>query len=194
MNRRNINQMFDDVYHKVSDPHFGKDLGGELPLYIQTYPIQQQDEVDSQLAFLKSRFEKNGMSVIFIDAYRDICLRILKDRDILNDILDMEAEHTSDPVDLYDNIAYQMEPDEVKSIVEEMANENPDAKTIFIAGINRAFPMLRAHVILSNMQQMAATHNIILFYPGSYNNQHMSLFDRLPQENYYRAYNLDDIK
>lgn len=186
--------MFDDVYHKVIDTQFGKDLGGELPLYIQTYPIQQQDEVDIQLTFLKSRFEKKGISVIFIDAYHDICLRILKERDILEDILEMEAEHSSDPIDLYDNIAYQMEPDEVKNIVEEKADDNPDAKTIFIVGIDRAFPMLRAHVILSNMQQMASSHNIILFYPGSYNNQHMSLFDRLPQENYYRAYNLDDIK
>jgi hypothetical protein len=192
MNRRNINQMFDDVFYKVCNPQFGKNLGGELPLYIQTYPIQQQEEVDKQLEYLESRLEKKGMPVIFIDAYRDICLRILKD--ILDDIMEMEAEHSSDPIDLYDNIAYQMEPDEVKNIVEEKAADNPDAKTIFIVGIDRAFPMLRAHVILSNMQQMASSHNIILFYPGSYNNQHMSLFDRLPQENYYRAYNLDDIK
>lgn len=186
--------MFDDVFHKVCDPQFGKDLGGELPLYIQTYPIQQQEEVDKQLEYLEKRLENNNMPAIFIDAYKDICLRILKDRDILGDIMEMEAEHSSDPIDLYDNIAYQMEPDEIKAIVEEKANDNPDAKTIFIVGIDRAFPMLRAHVVLSNLQEMAATHNIILFYPGSYNNQHMSLFDRLPQENYYRAYNLDDIK
>lgn len=194
MKRRNINQMFDDVFHKVCDPQFGKDLGGELPLYIQTYPIQQQDEVNDQLVFLKSRFEKKGIPVIFIDVYRDICLRILKDQDIFEDILEMEAEHSTDPVDLYQNIANQMEPDYIKDIVEEKANENSEAHTIFIAGIDRAFPMLRAHLIMSNMQQKASTNNIILFYPGSYNNQHMSLFDRLPQENYYRAYNLDDIK
>lgn len=186
--------MFDDVFHKVSDPQFGKDLGGELPLYIQTYPIQQQDEVNEQMVYLKSRFEKNGLPVVFIDAYRDICLRILKDQDILEDIFEMEADHSTDPMDLYQNIANQMEPDYIKDIVEEKANANPDAHTIFIVGIDRAFPMLRAHLIMSNMQQMASSRNIILFYPGSYNNQHMSLFDRLPQENYYRAYNLDDIK
>ena len=194
MNRRNINQMFEDVFRKVSDSHFGKDLGGELPIFIQTYPIQQQDEVDTQIPFLKNRFEGTGKSTIFIDAYSDICLRILRDMDIFDSILEMEEDHSSDPIDLYNNISNQMEPDTIQAIIQEKIAETPSAKDIFIYGINRAFPMLRAHLILGNIQQIADTHHVILFYPGSYSNQHMSLFDRLPRENYYRAYNLDDIK
>jgi hypothetical protein len=33
-----------------------------------------------------------------------------------------------------------------------------------------------------------------MFFPGTYNNQSLTLFDRLKHHNYYRAHNLNDYK
>ena len=65
---------------------------------------------------------------------------------------------------------------------------------VLITGVGRVYPFLRSHSILNNIEGIANRCNIILFFPGNYNNLQLSLFGIISDENYYRGHNLSDIK
>jgi hypothetical protein len=68
------------------------------------------------------------------------------------------------------------------------------AKIIFLTGIGAAFPIVRSHTILNNLQTIMGDLPLVMFFPGTYNNLSLTLFDRLKDDNYYRAHNLNDYK
>jgi hypothetical protein len=65
---------------------------------------------------------------------------------------------------------------------------------IFLTGIGAAFPIIRSHTILNNLQTLVGDLPLVMFFPGTYNNQSLTLFDRLKDDNYYRAHNLNEYK
>ena len=65
---------------------------------------------------------------------------------------------------------------------------------VFIIGVGRVYPFLRSHGILNNIEELANDCNMILFFPGEYNNLQLSLFGIISDENYYRGHNLNEIK
>ena len=61
---------------------------------------------------------------------------------------------------------------------------------IFITGVGSVWPLLRAHNLLNSLHSLLGHKPVVLFYPGQYNGQAMSLFGRIPSNNYYRAFRL----
>ena len=52
------------------------------------------------------------------------------------------------------------------------------------------YPMLRSHSLLNNLHRIMGDKPLVMFYPGAYDGQSLRLFDKLPAENYYRAFKL----
>ena len=44
-----MDTLFEGVFNKLISPQFGKNLGGELPLYIQPVPSDRSEENTSEL-------------------------------------------------------------------------------------------------------------------------------------------------
>src|SRR3990172_9065527 len=61
---------------------------------------------------------------------------------------------------------------------------------VFISGIGTIWPWVRAHSLLNNLQSVTGNASVVLFYPGKYSGQSFRLFDRLAEDNYYRAFRL----
>jgi hypothetical protein len=61
---------------------------------------------------------------------------------------------------------------------------------VFLTGIGAAHPIVRAHSLLDGLQDLYPDIPIVMFYPGTYNNQTLTLFNQLSGDNYYRAFNL----
>ncbi len=53
---------------------------------------------------------------------------------------------------------------------------------------------IRSHTILNNLQTLVGNIPLVMLFPGTYNNQSLYLFDRIKDENYYRAHNLNEYK
>lgn len=49
---------------------------------------------------------------------------------------------------------------------------------------------MRAHKMLDSIQPLCPDTPIVLFYPGTFNSQSLSLFNLFNDGNYYRAFNL----
>ena len=190
-NYHDMDSLFEDVYRKLISPEFGKNLGGELPLFIQPIPNQGQTELKDQTQRLVNRLVKENKTAMSIDLY-DLCVTLLEEEDVLETILEEEKNlEQGDIVSTIDSIL------DIKSVViprisEMISEQNPDFA--FITGVGRVYPFIRSHGILNNLDELAKQNNIILFFPGEYNNLQLSLFGVISDENYYRGHNLDEIK
>ena len=65
-----------------------------------------------------------------------------------------------------------------------------DKDIIFISGVGSVWPLLRAHNLLNSLHSLLGHKPVVLFYPGEYDGQAMSLFGKIPGNNYYRAFKL----
>lgn len=185
-----IDTLFDDVYQKLLSPEFGQNLGGELPIYIQTIPTDRQSDCEEEIKRLIKRLQKKEITTLPINLY-DMSMEILSEMGVLDDILKDEANiDKEDLVSTLDSVldVKSVLVPRIRSLIEEV---NP--KFVFISGVGSTYPFVRSHGILNNMDELASGTNIILFFPGEYNSVQLSLFGRISDENYYRGHNLNDI-
>ena len=73
----------------------------------------------------------------------------------------------------------------MKKIKNEVTDQN---QIVIITGIGKCYGIVRGHTILNNLHSIITNNPLIMFYPGSYNGQSFKLFNKLENDNYYRAF------
>ncbi len=185
-----IETLFEGIYNKLISPEFGKNLGGELPLFIQPVPSERQSDVESQIKRLSTRLLKKGIVSVSINLY-DLCMDILREADVLDAILEQEQEiEREDIISTLDSVL------DIKSIIiprikDAIVEAHP--QYAFISGVGNVYPFVRSHGILNNIDELTDECNLILFFPGEYNNLQLKLFGKISDENYYRGHNLNEM-
>lgn len=162
-------------------------LGGEIPFYVFPYKPADNYFVENEISNIKNRLSQAGLDILVIDLFQ-LVVNILKDRKILDRAILDESKYKKNiffnnltrPLDMGLHIAPA-----IKEIIEK---NSPDA--VFIKGVGSAFPILRTHNLLNNLQSLVIDMPLILFFPGTYNSHSLKLFD-IMSDNYYRAFNLD---
>ena len=61
---------------------------------------------------------------------------------------------------------------------------------LLITGVGAVFPFMRIHILLEALQPYFSDIPILVMYPGSFDGHAVKLFDRLEQNDYYRAFNV----
>ena len=61
---------------------------------------------------------------------------------------------------------------------------------ILLTGIGDVFPFMRVHMLLEALQPKVGAVPILVMYPGVFDGRYLKLFDRLPANPYYRAFNV----
>ena len=185
-----LETLFEGIYNKLISPDFGKNLGGELPLFIQPVPSEKQADVESQIKRLSTRLQKKGITSVSINLY-DLCMDILREADVLDAILEQEQEiEREDIISTLDSVL------DIKSIIiprikDAIVEAHP--QYAFISGVGNVYPFVRSHGILNNIDELTDECNLILFFPGEYNNLQLKLFGKISDENYYRGHNLNEM-
>lgn len=185
-----LETLFEGIYNKLISPEFGKNLGGELPLFIQPVPSEKQSDVESQIKRLSIRLQKKGIVSVSINLY-DLCIDILREADVLDAILEQEQEiEREDIISTLDSVL------DIKSIIiprikDAIVEAHP--QFVFISGVGNVYPFVRSHGILNNIDELTGECNLILFFPGEYNNLQLKLFGKISDENYYRGHNLNEM-
>ena len=190
-NQPDLETLFEGVYNKLISPEFGKNLVGELPLFVQPFPSDKQSEVESQVKRLSTRLQKKGIATVCINLY-DLCMDILREAEVLDAILEQEQEiEREDIISTLDSVL------DIKSVIIPrikaiILEANP--QYAFISGVGSVYPFVRSHGILNSIDELSKECNLVLFFPGDYNNLQLRLFGMISDENYYREHNLNDIK
>ena len=186
-------EKFDHLFQTIQTDSFLKmqALGGEIPFFITTFPPRQQIDVNRHLQFLVNKLKTRGISVLEINLF-DICLDILHSRDLLQRILDVEPTFPKErflkmiqaPLDIEHNVI---------PLIAKRLNEF-GGQVVFLTGIGLVFPFIRSHTVLNNLQAAVKKIPIVLFFPGNYNGQALTLFSRFKDDNYYRAFIIDNLE
>ena len=164
-------------------------LGGEIPFYIVPYNPAQENDIVQKTKQLKDRLSLVGISVYEINLF-NLSLDMLEERDVLDKIT--SKEQSLSKAKLFKTLQGVLDS-ETKLIprIEELAKGNP-SQMIFLTGVGSVFPYIRSHTILNNLQNSIKDRPTIMFFPGTYGKD-LSLFGKMEDDNYYRAFNLDTL-
>lgn len=116
-----------------------------------------------------------------------VFLQICENKRILNKIPSLEAKRGSDAL-----LARMQKIATPEVFVRTMDYEphQPGRDILLITGVGQVYPFVRAHAILENAQSVFEDIPVVLLYPGRFDGQHLHLFDRINDGNYYRAFNI----
>ena len=184
---------FENLFKILSNQRFlnKEGLGGELPFFIHSFPIDKQSEVDTNIQSLIKRLQNEGIDALEINLYQ-ISIDILKHENLFDQVISQEKNMRKQKL-----MRVLIGPlDAEKVIIPEIHRRLAavQAKIVFLTGIGAAYPVIRSHTILNNIQTLVGDLPLVMFFPGTYNNLSLTLFDKIKDNNYYRAHNLNDYK
>lgn len=141
---------------------------------------------------LIERISHAGVKVLDLGLY-DLSLAILEERDILQQILEVEAD--SEKAEIKELLQGVLDPEAhlIPKIGEAIAATDHDV--IFLSGVGEVYPYIRSHNVLNNLQSTAKAAPTVLFFPGNYTHAlatgaSLDLFGELHDDKYYRAFNI----
>jgi hypothetical protein len=192
MKLERLEEKFEKLYQIFINENFlsMKALGGEIPFYISSYNPNQEIKVFDEVERLINRLKISGVSVYEINLF-SLIIDMLKDRGILDKIIDKEADLSKDK--LYKTLQGAIDTQKyLIPKIEELTTNNP-SNIVFLTGIGQVYPFIRSHSILNNLQNSIKDRPTVMFFPGIYDGTSLSLFGKLKDDNYYRAFNLETI-
>ena len=189
---RPISVRLEELNEKLADPKFmtNKGLGNDVGFYIFDYEPEDELAVREALPYLKKHIhsENNEVTIQEFDLY-EVVLEFFRQRGYMDKNFKMEEKKGSEF--LYDKMKKALRlatnDDWIVSYIKEHMDEDA---MIFLTGVGKAYPVIRSHTVLNNLQTVVEKKPLILFYPGRYENGSLRLFSRFLDDNYYRAFKL----
>ena len=182
----NIKQELDKIKARISDADFlaNKGLSNEVGIHVFKYAPQHELTVRNFIERLVST-PSDVYRIIERDMYK-ILLEILDEKRVLNTVPSLEEKKGKDYL-----LAQLQKIATQEAFLARMKYEPHErGDVLFLTGIGKVYPFMRSHKMLDSMQQVFSDIPIVMFYPGEFNGQSLSLFDKFHDGNYYRAFNL----
>ena len=185
---------FQHLYAVISGQRFLKKhgLGNEVPFFICPFKPEESVDMERLRHQLVTRLEQAGVRILQINLY-DLSIEILKERDIWNQVLEIEASVSKDQLKELLQGVLDPETHLVPAIAAKLADAAFDV--LFLGGVGEAFPYIRSHNVLNNLQSTAKEKPTVMFFPGNYTHTletgaSLDLFGKLHDDKYYRAFNI----
>ena len=183
----NILQDLDRIKGRISDPSFlnNKGLSNEVGIHVFCYDPADELIVQDYVRRLKAE-ANTPYHIIECDLY-EIFLSLLEDKRVLRTTASLEDKRGKEYL-----LAQLQKIATPEALLARM--DYPDHEkgkdVLFMTGIGKIHPFMRSHKMLDSMQHLFEDIPIVMFYPGTFNGQTLSLFDEFLDGNYYRAFNL----
>jgi hypothetical protein len=194
----NLDQTFDALFEVMRSESFleRRGLGNELPFFISAFHPSLQPKVDTLVPALATRLSNQGIQVLLLDLY-DLTVELLKARGRWDNLLATEPNQPRDRFLMTMQNVTDAEGHLIPLIARKLAAAQP--RIMLIAGVGLVFPYLRSHQVLDNLQKVTKQTPTVLFFPGDYSfvqgkGSYLKLFGILPDDRYYRAFNIADFR
>ena len=162
----------------------------DLRFYIFDYAPSDELLIRKEVNKLKDR----NPSIVEFDLY-EMMLEIIEEEGYMEDVLRMEQDYDKDLLlrEVFQPLLSVEEEenaflDKFKDSIADDGNS-----IVLITGVGKAFPVVRSHTILNNLQSIFRRNPVVMMYPGRYEIKEkmtLRLFERLDDDNYYRAFPL----
>lgn len=192
MAERPLNERFIDLEDRMISVEALTRYGtaNDLRFYIFDYAPAYELLVRKETKRLKER----NPAIIEFDLY-EMMLQIIEEEGYMEDVLRMENDYDKDLL-LREVFQPLLSVEETENAFLDKFKDNiaDDGNSIvLITGIGKAFPIVRSHTILNNLQSIFRRNPVVMMYPGRYEIKEkmtLRLFERLDDDNYYRAFPL----
>lgn len=165
----------------------GRGLGNEIPFWIFDYPPQDEHLIRQSLIRIHEIMKTHGINYLEIDLF-ELCLVIIGQKIPFEKVIEFEKKKGSD--ELLKKLRIILKPEVIKKIIKEKIESSGSIELVFLTGIGKAWPLIRSHAILNNLQPVMGNIPLLAFYPGTYDNSELSLFGKFKDANYYRAFRM----
>ena len=185
---------FDHLLNVISSQRFLRmeGIGKEVPFFVVPYCPTEHLEIEAIRGQLINKLRHKGIRVLEINLYV-----------LSKELMDVEGdwqhwidnEATTSKVDLLE--ALQNLTDAETKLAPAIASKISESEfdVLFLSGVGEVFPYIRSHTVLNNLQSVAKSHPMVMFFPGDYSHSledgaSLDLFGRLHDDKYYRAFNI----
>lgn len=187
-----LSERLDKMEIAIKKPSFRQSLGraNEVNYWIFDYPPERELEVRERIAYMKrkNRKEIDGFELVVYDLY-DMIIDFLESKNFLEKCFDFEKKRGLERITKAVTNAMKINEDD-SLIVQYIKEHTPEEAVVFLTGIGKCYPILRSHKVLNNLHQAFVRSPVVMFFPGTYNEQELILFNEIKDDNYYRAFRL----
>ena len=192
MAERLLSERFVELEDRMSSvealTRFG--TANDLKFYIFDYNPADELVVRKEIKKIKDR----NPNIVEFDLY-EMMLQIVEEEGYMEDVIRMEPDYDKELL-LREVFQPLLSVEEETSPFLDMFKETveDDGRSIvLITGVGKVYPIVRSHTILNNLQSIFRHNPVVMMYPGRYeikNAMTLRLFERLDDDNYYRAFPL----
>ena len=165
-------------------------MAGELKFAIFDYEPKNELRIRKEV----DKIVQANPIIKKFDLY-EMMIELIKEEAYFDNIIDVERDYPKDVMltqVFQPLLALEQEDNPIIRKFRESV-EDDGQSIILIGGVGKVYPIIRSHTILNNLQSVFRNNPVVMLYPGTYDsNQKMTLrlFDKLDDDNYYRAFNL----
>lgn len=191
MRERSLNDRFIDLEDRMisveSLTRYG--TANDMKFYIFDYSPQDEMIIRNEIRKLKGR----NPDIVEFDLY-EMMLEIIEEQGYTEDVILAEKDYDKQHLlsEIFQPILSVEETD--NDFLEKFKVVQDDGtKIILVTGVGKSYPVIRSHTILNNLQNIFKRNPVVMMYPGRYESKKamtLRLFDRLDDDNYYRAFPL----
>lgn len=182
----------DEMETAIRKPSFRQSNGraNEVNYWVFDYPPERELEVRERIAYLKNKNQNgtDGFELVVFDLY-DIIIDFLERKDFMDKCYAFEHKTGMSRIVKAVNNSLKVNDDD-SLIVQYIKDHTPKNAVVFLVGIGKCYPILRSHKVLNNLHQAFVRVPVVMFFPGTYNEQELILFNEIKDDNYYRAFRL----
>lgn len=164
-------------------------LGNEIGFWIFDYPPEYEIEMrDFLKEIVEPQLAKQSPPIKFasVNLFESV-VGILEERGHLEKACELQQRKGDN--ELLRALRPMLQEDKLaKRLVEQTQSDALDL--LIIHGVGTVYPMLRTHTLLSALHPYMKETPLLMFYPGRYDGQSLKLFNKLSDDNYYRAFRL----
>lgn len=166
-----------------------KGAGGEIGFWIFDYPPEREMEMRSWLSEVIEpglRKQKPDLKFFTVDLFECV-ISLLEERGLLDKAFEMQLKKGDEA--LLSTLRSVLKEDRLAARIVEKSGAT-DLGLLIIKGVGAVFPMLRTHTLLSALHPHMRDTPLLMLYPGRYDGLSLKLFNKLGDDNYYRAFRL----
>ena len=187
-----FNERLDKIWERISDEDFlaNRGVANEVRYYVFDYEPCDELIIRDKVAALKKQnnVDADGFQIVEYDLY-EIIIGILEEKGYLEKCIQFEEQKGMDYVYKAVTKMLKLTGDD-NLIVNHILNNTPKNAVVFLTGVGKVFPFVRSHNVMNNLHQVLDSVPVVMFYPGTWNGQSLSLFGTITDGNYYRAFPL----
>ena len=185
-----LDHRLNQVLDRLLDEDFlsGKGLGNEIAFYVFDYPPEFEMGVRERIETIHQNLGKKrpDLRVAHVNLF-DFVIGHLEERGLLQKAIAMQK--TKGDAAVRSALAAPLAADKLARLFEKKIDP-AHQDLVLLSGVGSVYPLLRTHSLLNNLHAVMGPKPLVMFFPGTYDGQSLSLFNQLKDENYYRAFKL----